>query len=103
MVHRGNIDVPSMYRPHGRYRYVGGVVSHPPPIVYNHERILTARNYSQNWRAAVAMLCAIPTNLAGLANSVSPSIKVATGAIHLFDLAWIYGVRLISPSPLLLV
>jgi hypothetical protein len=27
LVHHGKVDVPSMYRPYGRYRYVGGVVS----------------------------------------------------------------------------
>lgn len=27
LVHRGRIDVPAMYDPHGRYRYTYGVVS----------------------------------------------------------------------------
>jgi nucleobase:cation symporter-1, NCS1 family len=40
------------------------------------------------------MLCAIATDMAGLINSINPSIKVG-GAARLFDLAWLYGVRLI--------
>lgn len=38
------------------------------------------------------MLCAIATDMAGLINSINPSIKVG-GAARLFDLAWLYGVR----------
>jgi len=29
LVHRTHVDVPSMYRPHGRYRYTYGAVSLP--------------------------------------------------------------------------
>jgi hypothetical protein len=46
------------------------------------------------------MLCAIATDMAGLINSINPSIKVR-GAAHLFDLAWLYGVDLILPLVLL--
>ncbi|KAI5117273.1 hypothetical protein M0805_001003 [Coniferiporia weirii] len=68
LVHRGNVDVPSMYRPHGRYRYVGGV----------------------NWRAALALLVSVTPNMPGLINSINTSIKIG-GAVHLFDIAWIFG------------
>ncbi|KAH8115076.1 cytosine-purine permease [Phellopilus nigrolimitatus] len=68
LVHRGNVDVPSMYRPHGRYRYIGGV----------------------NWRAALALLVSVPPNLPGLISSINTSIKVG-GSVHVFDIAWLFG------------
>ncbi|KIM82056.1 hypothetical protein PILCRDRAFT_820964 [Piloderma croceum F 1598] len=73
LVHRGMVDVPSMYRPYGRYRYVGGV----------------------NWRAALALLISVPPNLPGLINSITPTIKVG-GAVHLFDFAWLFGFTVAS-------
>ncbi len=33
-IHHGRVDVPSMYRPHGRYRYTYGFVSHPTDASY---------------------------------------------------------------------
>ncbi|EGO02871.1 hypothetical protein SERLA73DRAFT_84745 [Serpula lacrymans var. lacrymans S7.3] len=68
LVHRGRVDVPAMYDPHGRYRYVGGF----------------------NWRAVLAMLVTVLPTLPGLANSINPAIKVGY-ATRLFDIAWMYG------------
>ncbi|KAL5525044.1 hypothetical protein ACEPAF_8913 [Sanghuangporus sanghuang] len=68
ILRRGKVDVPSMYRPHGRYRYIGGV----------------------NWRAALALLVSVTPNMPGLINSINKSVKIG-GSVHIFDLAWIYG------------
>ncbi|KLO16652.1 cytosine-purine permease, partial [Schizopora paradoxa] len=73
LVHRGNVDVPSMYRPHGRYRYLGGV----------------------NWRAALALLLSVPPNLPGLINSINPKIDVG-GGVFVFDIAWMFGFTVAS-------
>ncbi|KAI0063265.1 NCS1 nucleoside transporter family [Artomyces pyxidatus] len=73
LIHRTKVDVPSMYRPHGRYRYTGGV----------------------NWRAAAALLVSVPPNLPGLINSINPKIKVGN-AVFLFDIAYILGFTLAS-------
>lgn len=32
LVRKGKIDTPSLYRPMGRYRYTGGVVSRPSSL-----------------------------------------------------------------------
>ncbi|KAI9061589.1 NCS1 nucleoside transporter family [Trametes sanguinea] len=68
IVHRGRVDVPSMYRPYGRYRYT----------------------YGFNWRAVVTMLVAVPPNMPGLISSVNPSVRVG-GAVKVFDFAWLFG------------
>jgi len=68
LVHRCKVDVPSMYRPRGRYRYAHGF----------------------NWRAVLAILISVPPNLPGLINSINPKIPVG-GAVFLFDIAWIFG------------
>ncbi|EIW76701.1 NCS1 nucleoside transporter family [Coniophora puteana RWD-64-598 SS2] len=68
LVHKGRVDVPAMYDPHGRYRYAGGF----------------------NWRAVLAMLVTVIPTLPGLANSINPNIYVGKAA-HLFDIAWMYG------------
>ncbi|KAI0067621.1 NCS1 nucleoside transporter family [Artomyces pyxidatus] len=73
LVHRTKVDVPSMYRPHGRYRYKGGV----------------------NWRAAAALLVSVPPNLPGLINNINPKIKVGNAAF-LFDIAYLLGFTLAS-------
>ncbi|KAM5535975.1 hypothetical protein V8D89_010415 [Ganoderma adspersum] len=68
IVHKGKVDVPSMYRPHGRYRY----------------------SYGFNWRAVVAILLSVPPNMPGLIASINPKIDVG-GAIKIFDFAWLFG------------
>jgi len=68
LVHKGKVDVPAMYDPKGRYRYVGGF----------------------NWRAVLAMLVTAGPTFPGLINSISPAVNV-DNTIRLFDIAWIYG------------
>lgn len=73
LVHRCKVDVPSMYRPHGRYRY----------------------KYGFNWRAVLTIVASVPPTLPGLINSINPKIKVG-GAVFLFDIAWIFGFSVAS-------
>jgi nucleobase:cation symporter-1, NCS1 family len=68
VVKRGHIDVPALYRRHGRYRYHGGV----------------------NWRAAVAFLISVVPNLPGMAHAVTPSIPVGTIG-DIYDINYIWG------------
>lgn len=70
-VHRGALDVPALYQPHGRYRYTAGI----------------------NWRAGVALLVSVPPNLPGLINAINPEILVG-GARYLYDIAYILGFAL---------
>ncbi|KAF7316831.1 hypothetical protein HMN09_00416300 [Mycena chlorophos] len=73
IVHRGKVDVPAMYEPHGRYRYWNGI----------------------NWRAAVALLFSVTPSLPGLAASINTSLKVGN-TTELFDIGWLYGVSLVQ-------
>ncbi|EIW78153.1 hypothetical protein CONPUDRAFT_127627 [Coniophora puteana RWD-64-598 SS2] len=68
LVHKGQVDVPAMYDPHGRYRYTAGV----------------------NWRAVLTMLIAIVPTLPGLAKSINTTLFVGE-APHLYDISWMYG------------
>jgi NCS1 family nucleobase:cation symporter-1 len=68
ILHRGKVDVPAMYDPHGRYRYWRGV----------------------NWRALAALVASVPPLLPGLISSINSSVHVSN-AMRLFDIAWIYG------------
>jgi len=79
LVKKRCVDVPSLYRRHGRYRYAYGI----------------------NWRAAVALLTSLVPNLPGygynaplpcllsfanalsLASAVNPSLKISSGIAHL--------------------
>ncbi|KAI0674670.1 NCS1 nucleoside transporter family [Trametes maxima] len=70
IIHRGRVDVPSMYQPHGRYRYT----------------------YGFNWRAVLTMLLAVPPNMPGLIASVNPAVHIG-GVIKVFRFAWLFGVR----------
>ncbi|KAF7312262.1 hypothetical protein MIND_00239200 [Mycena indigotica] len=70
IVHQGKVDVPAMYDYKGRYRYWNGI----------------------NWRAVVALLFSVTPSLPGLAASINTTIHVGD-ASHLFDIAWLYGVR----------
>ncbi|KAI0258157.1 NCS1 nucleoside transporter family [Gloeopeniophorella convolvens] len=73
LVHHTHVDVPSMYQPHGRYRYFHGM----------------------NWRAAAALITSIPLTLPGLINSINTNIHVGVGA-RLFDIAYILGFTIAS-------
>jgi NCS1 family nucleobase:cation symporter-1 len=68
VVKKKNIDIPSLYRRRGRYRYHGGV----------------------NWRAAVALLISIGPNLPGMAHAVTPSIRVGT-IEDIYDISFMWG------------
>ncbi|KAH8986615.1 NCS1 nucleoside transporter family [Lactarius akahatsu] len=73
LVHRTRVDVPAMYRPHGRYRYTYGV----------------------NWRAAAAMLVSVLPAFPGLIHSINASVHVGVGT-RLFDIAYLLGFTLAS-------
>jgi nucleobase:cation symporter-1, NCS1 family len=68
VVKKKNIDIPSLYRRRGRYRYHGGV----------------------NWRAAVAFLISIGPNLPGMAHAVTPTITVGT-IDDIYDISFMWG------------
>ncbi|KIY46588.1 hypothetical protein FISHEDRAFT_75507 [Fistulina hepatica ATCC 64428] len=68
LIHNCKVDVPAMYDPHGRYKYWNGI----------------------NWRALVAMLCATPVTLPGLAETINPSISVGKVS-HIYDIGWLYS------------
>ncbi|KAI0288327.1 NCS1 nucleoside transporter family [Russula brevipes] len=75
LVHRTRVDVPSMYRPHGRYRYTYGV----------------------NWRAAAAMVVSVPPTFPGLIDGVKTRIHMNIGT-RLFDISYMLGFALASTS-----
>jgi len=66
LVKRGNVDIPALYRPEGRYRYW----------------------YGANWRAALALFVTIPLGLPGLINVINPKINVGNG-VHLFEISYV--------------
>lgn len=67
IVKKKHIDIPSLYRRHGRYRYQAGI----------------------NWRAAVAFLISVAPNLPGMATSVNPNLHVPeNGYIYNFNYLW---------------
>ncbi len=70
LVKKKAIDVPALYRRHGRYNY-GSV-------------------WSTNWRAAVALLVGFVPNLPGLAAAVNTKVKIG-GASYVYDMFYIYG------------
>lgn len=88
LVHRTRVDVPSMYKPRGRYWYTHGIVS---PCDVN-TFYMISENVSQNWRAAAAMVVSVPPTFPGLIDSIKSSANVGAGP-HLFDIAYMLGVR----------
>ncbi|WVQ83255.1 hypothetical protein IAT38_005394 [Cryptococcus sp. DSM 104549] len=70
IVRRCNIDVPSMYRVHGIYRYTKGI----------------------NWRAAAAYIIAIPINLPGLGHAVNNKIKLPAAYVRFYTASWFTGI-----------
>lgn len=62
------VDVPSLYRPDGRYRY----------------------RYGVNWRAGVAMLVALGPAMPSLAKNIDATVDIG-GAKYIADLVWYYG------------
>ncbi|KFZ24299.1 hypothetical protein V502_01223 [Pseudogymnoascus sp. VKM F-4520 (FW-2644)] len=68
VVKKRYIDIPSLYRRRGRYRYHGGV----------------------NWRAALAFLISIGPNLPGMVHAVTPRIAVGT-IVDIYDISFMWG------------
>jgi len=90
IVKKKHIDIPGLYRRHGRYRY----------------------QYGCNWRAAVAFLVSVVPNMPGMAHAVTPSIVI--GDIeHVYDINYMWGftsafviyvgLNLVKPAPETLV
>lgn len=88
LVHRTRVDVPSMYRPHGRYRYAYGIVS-PCDM----DTFYISEIFSQNWRAAAAMVVSVLPTFPGFLDSVKGYANTGAGT-HLFDMAFILGVSI---------
>lgn len=70
VVKQKNIDVPGLYRRHGRYRY---------------------NAVGTNWRAAVSFLVSLTPNIPGLANAVNPKVKLNSGIQHIYDINYLWG------------
>ncbi|RDW58618.1 hypothetical protein BP6252_13094 [Coleophoma cylindrospora] len=68
IIKRRRVDVPSLYKPDGRYRYSRGI----------------------NWRAALAMLCSVGPTMPSLAKNINENIDIG-GAIYIADIVWYYG------------
>ncbi|KAF4341513.1 uracil permease [Fusarium beomiforme] len=66
---RRRLDLPALYQPHGRYRYHSGL----------------------NWRAALALACALGPTLPGLAYNVNNKLYIG-GAIYIANMSWYYGI-----------
>ncbi|CAE6472017.1 unnamed protein product [Rhizoctonia solani] len=71
LVHKGNIDIPALYDPKGRYRYVGGV----------------------NWRALLALCVSVPPNLPGLIHSINPKIDFSLAGVTYFITSTLFPPR----------
>ncbi|ODN79702.1 hypothetical protein L202_03627 [Cryptococcus amylolentus CBS 6039] len=74
LVHRGRLDVPSLYRVRGIYRYQKGV----------------------NWRAVVAYAVAVPINLPGLGHAVNNNIALPSAYINFYTANWFTGIAIAS-------
>lgn len=82
-----------MYDPHGRYRYFRGFVSQ---LVFFFHTVAIS-DIPKNWRAVLALLVTVGPTFPGLINTINPVVNVGLAA-HLFDIAWIYGVRFQPPA-----
>lgn len=71
LVKKQNYDLPALYDPHGRYRYIGGF----------------------NWRAVVAFTVPVAPLLPGLAESISGAsvVHVDAGILNLYSFDWLFG------------
>ncbi|GAB7355491.1 hypothetical protein MBLNU459_g5986t1 [Dothideomycetes sp. NU459] len=70
IIHRQTYDVSELYKPYGKYRY---------------------NRFGTNWRAVVAWCLGWIPLLPGFAQSVTPSLKITDGALHLYYLGYLYG------------
>lgn len=71
LVKRQNVDIPALYNPDGRYRYVAGC----------------------NWRAALAFLVPVAPLLPGLGRSISgpEAVRISAGLANLYTFNWMFG------------
>ncbi len=71
LVKRTEFDIPALYDPLGRYRYISGF----------------------NWRAAVAFLVPVTPLLPGLAQSISgqDAVPISAGEQNLYTFNWLFG------------
>lgn len=66
-----HIDVPSLYRSAGRYRY---------------------NKYGFNWRAAIATIVSVTPNIPGMASQVNPSLRPSVGnGVRVYYFFYLYG------------
>jgi NCS1 family nucleobase:cation symporter-1 len=71
IVKKQHMDVPSLYRSKGRYRY---------------------NKYGFNWRAAVALIVSITPNIPGMAAQVNPALRPSVGdGIKVYYFFYLYG------------
>lgn len=66
LVRRRKLDVPALYNPYGRYRYLIGV----------------------NWRAAVTQLLFMAISLPGVVAQINPSMRIPIGLQRIYELSW---------------
>ncbi|RFU26566.1 hypothetical protein B7463_g9771, partial [Scytalidium lignicola] len=69
IVKKRHIDVPALYRPHGRYQF---------------------GNYGINWRSVVALLVSVGPNMPGMVQSIKPATNIG-GAVYISYMVWFYG------------
>lgn len=71
LVNKRHIDIPSLYDPDGRYRYIAGC----------------------NWRAAVAFIVPVVPLLPGLSLSISgpEAVHINEGVTNLYTINWLFG------------
>ncbi|KAK5121363.1 hypothetical protein LTR85_005529 [Meristemomyces frigidus] len=69
-VHKQRYIVAELYNPLGRYRY---------------------NKLGTNWRAVVAWFVGWVPQMGGFAQGVTPSMTISSGAVHLYDISYLYG------------
>lgn len=97
ILRRAKYDVPGLYDPHGRYRYVVCsqimFLARLPDVIYfllSHANIVSQAGV--NWRAVVVMVVVLTPLLPGLANAVSPStVRLGAGILNLYNINWLYA------------
>lgn len=70
IVKNKHIDIPSLYRKTGRYRY---------------------NEYGTNWRAAIAFLISVVPNIPGMAVTVNPNLHISDGINHVYEMYYLWG------------
>jgi len=70
VVKKKSIDIPSLYRRSGRYRY---------------------NRYGSNWRAAVAFLISVVPNIPGMAATVNSKLHISEGINRVYEMYYLWG------------